>query len=220
MIHTSFITLASDRVRIILLTLGFVACSVVLVVVPMRAIAEEPRGTIGVGDRVVFRSEKAALRADDREELRSRRENHIYRVEALSGASLTLKAEGDCIVGVLLQTEIVSVSQGIDFFTDRLDANASDAFAYVMRSLLWLDKRELEIAARDAEEAVRRAPRDPRVYLGRGQIRLARRELDQALADFSEAIRLEPRSAGFYNLRGQGRAAKKASLGMITNAMD
>ena len=72
-----------------------------------------------------------------------------------------------------------------------------------MRSLLWLDKRELDIAPGDAKDAVRLAPNDPRAYSGRGRIRFARREYDKAIADFNEAIRIEPRSAGNYGLRGE-----------------
>ena len=78
-----------------------------------------------------------------------------------------------------------------------------------MRSFLWLDKHELDIAAGDANDAVRLAPNDARVYSGRGRIRLARREYDAALADFSEAIRHEPRSAGNYGMRGEAAVFRR-----------
>ncbi len=55
----------------------------------------------GVGERVVLRSRESALRVEGREVMRSRWENHIYRVESVAGSRLSLKAEDDCIAGTV-----------------------------------------------------------------------------------------------------------------------
>jgi hypothetical protein len=107
MIRKSFVNRASDRSCIFVVALASIAGSIVLALVPPRAIAEDTAGTIRAGDRVVLRSETAALRFDDREVARSRRENHVHRALAVNGAIVKVKAEGDCIIGEVPQTDLV-----------------------------------------------------------------------------------------------------------------
>ena len=95
---------------------------------------------------------------------------------------MKLKAEGDCIVGVVASSEVVRVSDGVDHFTAVIENEPDNPFAYLMRCLLWLDKREFEIALGDAEDAVRLAPNAARVYCARGQVRAARREYEKRSA--------------------------------------
>jgi hypothetical protein len=111
------------RARLFLITPTLTAAWLVLV--PVQSIAEQPAGKIAVGERVVLRGGDSALQLDGREVARSRRENHIYRIEAVSGASLKLNAEEDCLAGAVTASGVVPVSQAIDFFTRRIQAHPS-----------------------------------------------------------------------------------------------
>ena len=129
MIRACFRSRVSDRARAFVLALAFVIGLVLLG--PIRSIAGDLAGDIGVGERVVLI--RGVLRMDGREVERSHRECHFYRVEAVNGQSLKLKAEDDCIAGVIASSEAVSVSQGIDFFTKQIELNPTYGFAYLMR---------------------------------------------------------------------------------------
>ena len=96
-----------------------------IVLVPVQSIAQQQAGKIAVGERVVLRSGGSVLQLDGREVARSRRENHFYCVEAVSGASLKLNAEEDCLAGAVTASDVVPVSQAIDFFTRRIQAHPS-----------------------------------------------------------------------------------------------
>ena len=129
-----------------------------------HSLGQEPAERIRVGERVVLRSGEVALRMDGRDVERSRREIHFYRVEALDGATVKLKAEGDWIVGSVHASEVIPVAGGTGYFTSLIGADPKNAYAFLMRSLLRLDRRELETALADADQAVRLAPRDSCVY--------------------------------------------------------
>ena len=152
------------------------------------SVAQEQKLSLVAGERVVLRSGETVLRNDGREEVRSRRENHFFRVEALDGGTAKLKrAEGACIIGFVPLSEVVPVSQGIEFFTAQIETNRRPV-RYLMRSLLWLT-RQFDIGLGDAEDAVRLAPKDARARSARGQICLAKRGTTECVADFnSEAI--------------------------------
>ena len=117
---------------------------------------------------------------------------------------MKLKAEGEPVIAAFPSSEMIRVSEGIASVTAQIKLDPDDGFAYLMRSLLWLDKRELDIALGDTNDAVRLAREAHQAYAGRGEVRLARREYDQAIADLNEAIRLEPQAAASYNLRAAG----------------
>ena len=130
MIRKLAATWASDRARVFFLALALIASSALII--PVHSIGQEPSAKISAGERVALRGGQSALRLDDRELVRSRRENHFYRVEAVSGPSLTLRSENDCIAGVIPSSDVVLVSQGIDFFMSQIEANQEDGFAYLM----------------------------------------------------------------------------------------
>jgi tetratricopeptide (TPR) repeat protein len=179
------------------------------------SVIEAHDGSPAIGERVVLRSGASVLRVDGRNVPRSRQENHYYRIEAVDGATARLKAEGDWIVGFIPASEVVPVARGVEYFTTLIGSDPKNAYAFLMRSVLRLDRSEFEPALADADQAARLGPRDSRVYSGRGQIRLGRREYVKAIQDFNEAIRLNPSDAIAY----RGRAACWSERGDFENAV-
>ncbi len=180
-----------------------------------HSLGQEPAETIRVGERAVLRSGEVGLGMDDRDVPRSRLENHFYRIELLDGATAKLRSEGDWIVGFVPASAVVPVARGVDYFTTLIGTDAKNEYAFLMRSLLRLDRCEFQTALADADEAVRLAPTASRGYSARGQIRLGRREHVRAIQDFNEAIRLNPRDAIAY----RGRASCWSERGDFENAV-
>ena len=120
--------------RRIVMALSFAIAAVLVSAVCSHA--QQPAAGLGAGERVVLRCDESLLRKDGRDLLRSRRENHFYRVEAVKGDSVTVKAEGDCIVGVARSSEVIPISRGIDQFTATIEVKPTDPFAYLMRAAL------------------------------------------------------------------------------------
>jgi len=65
------------------------------------------------------------------------------------------------------------------------------AAPYNNRAIVWRDKGEFDRALEDANEALRRDPKNGTVYANRGEIWRLKGDLDRALADQQEAIRLD-----------------------------
>ena len=71
-----------------------------------------------------------------------------------------------------------------------------------MRAIIWRDeKKELDIALGDYNEAIRLEPTSASVYHNRGIAWSDKKEHDKAIADYNEAIRLDPKDAPAYNNR-------------------
>jgi tetratricopeptide (TPR) repeat protein len=84
------------------------------------------------------------------------------------------------------------------------------ALVYIARATakLAMDPRDFAGARADADEAVRRRPRDVRAYHIRANVQLQSNDNEGAIASWDQAIALRPEGADFY----AGRAAAKAKL--------
>jgi tetratricopeptide (TPR) repeat protein len=123
-----------------------------------------------------------------------------YRVEQVNGPWLWLYATE--LNGWVPADHVVPVEQAIEFFTDYIRSNPGDAFGYIMRARFWREERkELDIALGDYNEAIRLDPTTAGVYNHRGLAWIAKKEYDKAIADYNEAIRLDPKDASAYNSR-------------------
>ncbi|HVX61940.1 MAG TPA: DUF4384 domain-containing protein [Pirellulales bacterium] len=113
---------------------------------------------------------------------------------------------GEGIEGWIRKSEATPLDHGYEYFSARLRQNPSDAEAYHRRAVVLNatafrssnSAAQLDQALRDAEQALRLAPREPAYYEGRGNIWLSKDNPDRALADYEQAIRLAPDDAFYY----------------------
>ena len=160
-----------------------------------------------VGKRVVPRYRGFQLRVEN-QVIDTKTWIGIYRVEQVNGPWLWVHATG--LSGWAPADQVVPVEQAIEFFTDYIRANPGDAFGYTMRAIIWREERkELDIAIGDYNEAIRLAPTNGSVYCNRGLAWADKKEYDKAIADYNEAIRLDYKCAIPYNNRGLAWADKK-----------
>src|SRR5882724_6153973 len=76
------------------------------------------------------------------------------------------------------------------------------AAAYCNRGHGLTEKRELDAALADLNEAIKLDPAYACAYSNRGRVYAFKRDLDHAMADYDEAIRIDPSFALAYNSRG------------------
>ncbi len=190
--------------------LGVLTLSIgVWLVEPPGAFAQQSIATPQAGQRVVPRSDGFVLRIGNQVVAESDEEARFYRVEAASGSWLWLKGEPEGCTGWAVSDQVISVDQAMDYFTDRIRSSPGDAFPFAMRALLWQDKKELDMALGDLNDAIRLDSTNRRFYLARGRVCFAKKQYTQAIADSSEAIRRSPRSVAAYILRGDAWYAAK-----------
>jgi tetratricopeptide (TPR) repeat protein len=111
--------------------------------------------------------------------------------------------------GWLKKDDAVLMETAIPYFSQRIEQNPKDVFAYNARAILWKDKKEYDKALADWTQAIRMDPMQAVHYHNRGAMWAARQEHEKALADFNEALRLKPDYVLSYRLRGQSCLALK-----------
>jgi tetratricopeptide (TPR) repeat protein len=70
-------------------------------------------------------------------------------------------------------------------------------------------KKELDRAIKDFEEAIRLQPQLARAYGGRAGVYFYRKDYDRAIEDYNHWVRLEPKSAHAYSSRAFAFSKKK-----------
>ena len=175
---------------------------------PVAAVAEESGNKTMVGRRVVQRSNEFTLHIENRV-IDRKRVIHFYKVEQVSGPWLWVRAEGNGFSGWALADQIIPVEQGVDFFTRQIRDDPGNVFPFVMRAMLWQDKKQIDKALHDYDEVLRLDPNRGWIYNNRGILHLERKDYDKALADFDQALRLEPGNANVLNNRGTLRRTRK-----------
>ena len=130
---------------------------------------------------------------------------------SLLGAALMLwcppaaSAEADhawqaCIGATSAPDERVSACSSV------IDAGAETgrrlAAALCNRGHARTEKRDLDAALADLNEAIRLDPAYACAYSNRGRVYAIKRDLDRAVADYDEALRIDPAFALAYNNRG------------------
>jgi len=155
-----------------------------------------------IGKRVVQKSRDFALQQEGQIVQRTESAFHIYIVERIKGPALWLQAEGRGPSGWAPAGQFVPVDQAIEFFTNRVRTNPRDAFAYIMRGMVWQDESDYEKAIADYTEAIRLDPKDAAGYFNRGLLWAESLKLEKAIADFTDVVRLEPKHVQAYIERG------------------
>ena len=82
------------------------------------------------------------------------------------------------------------------------------AAMYVSRGVEYKNKRGLDLALADFDQAVRLDPKNPDVYAVRGMAWEAKGDFERALADFDQAIGLDPKNTEAYTVRGMAWQTK------------
>ena len=177
-------------------------------IAPKAAVAQQPMQKPMVGRRVVQRSNEFALHIENRVVDR-KRVIHFYRVEQINGPWLWVRADGNGFSGWALGDQVISVDEAVGFFSDQIRDDPGNVFPYVMRAMLWQDRKEIDKALRDYDEVLRLDPSRGWIYNDRGILHFEQHDYDKALADFDQALRLEPGNASVYNNRGTLRRARK-----------
>jgi tetratricopeptide (TPR) repeat protein len=163
-------------------------------------------GNDWIGKRVVQKYPAFKLQLEN-QVIDTKTRLETYRVEQVNGSSLFIHAAE--LSGWTQADQVVPVERAIEFFTDYIRANPSDSHGYSMRAKIWLEERkELDIALGDYNEAIRLNPNAAQVFNNRGTVWAAKQEYDKAITDYNEAIRLDPNFAVAYFNRGIAWAAK------------
>jgi tetratricopeptide (TPR) repeat protein len=166
---------------------------------PARSPAQQPANNDWIGKRVVQKYANFQLKIE--KQVINQNEIEIYRVEQVNGSWMWLYAPG--ISGWAPTDQVVPVDQAVEFFTNHLRANPGDPHGYTMRAFVWVsEKKELDIALADYNEAIRLAPTKSYVYGNRSTVWADKKEYDKALADYNGAIRLDPKDPWTYFNRG------------------
>jgi tetratricopeptide (TPR) repeat protein len=187
-----------DRILATAITLGSFGLAFILAV-PVAVHAQADPDLLG--KRVVPKYRGFQLRIENRFIYPSARA--LYRVEQVDGHRLRLREDGRSLNGWTMADQVVPVEEAIDFFTDYIRANPKDPHGYIMRAIIWQEEeKELDIALRDYNEAIRLDTRNADIYSCRAEIWNDKKEYDEAIADFTRAIRLDPRLGPAYNNRG------------------
>jgi lipoprotein NlpI len=82
------------------------------------------------------------------------------------------------------------------------------AAMYVSRGVEYKNKRGLDRAIADFDQAIRLDPKNTDAYTARGMAREAKGDLGRAIADYDQAIRIDSKNTGIYDNRGIAWAAK------------
>ena len=114
-----------------------------------------------IGKRVVQKARNFTLRLNDEPVERAGKGLDVYRVEQSDGPTLFLKAERVGASGWAAALEVVPVEKAIDYFTEQIRARPQDAFPYAMRAFLRHDRKEIDLALRDYDQAITLDPATP-----------------------------------------------------------
>jgi tetratricopeptide (TPR) repeat protein len=125
------------------------------------------------------------------------------------GCSLpVLKVEGDRLwvesgkAGWLRNNEVIPRDQGVQYFTDAIRRDPTDATLYMSKASVLLGTQDYESAIKDYDKAIELAPSWYGGCMGRGNAYRLKRDYPRAIDDYTEAIKLAPNEETVYNNRG------------------
>jgi tetratricopeptide (TPR) repeat protein len=99
-------------------------------------------------------------------------------------------------------SQVVPLNHAETFFSQQIQANPRDSFAFLMRGIVRFENDNLEHACADLDHALLLDPSYVAALVERAYLWQCRNRLDLALADVNKAIQLDPRHAYAYVERG------------------
>jgi tetratricopeptide (TPR) repeat protein len=125
-------------------------------------------------------------------------------------------------VGRVDATSLIPQAEAHGHFTNRIEADAKDAGAWLARGKVSFVKGDLDNAVADLDESLKlKALSEARAVRGFAWKRKG--DKDKALADFDEAIRLDPKNGLAWRVRGAtyaGKAEYAKALADYTEAIN
>lgn len=115
---------------------------------------------------------------------------------------------GDSHKGWVQRTDVVTLDQATQYYTELINRGEQPAWAYNLRATAWQHKGDLDRAIADFDEYLR-LNADAIAYNNRGTVWSDKKQYDKAIADYNQAIRLAPSDALVYNNRGAAWLGKK-----------
>ncbi|KAJ9470850.1 TPR repeat-containing protein [Diplonema papillatum] len=133
-------------------------------------------------------------------------------LEMAAKESMEAVAEGEAIldkINVDKNTGLGQFPKAIAQFTRAIEANPSNATAFLMRAKCMKLTLEFEKAIADYTMAIELNNQDTEALASRGYCSEQVRDWDAAIADYSAIIELQPDDDHPYNMRGLARAKKR-----------
>jgi tetratricopeptide (TPR) repeat protein len=183
--------------RSILLTVLALVTSLSLSTNPLRA--DDKNWT---GKKVIIKRPGVTVHytAADGTPMEARIRNIIQAVRSEKDGWLEVGNGGD--PGWLNRDEVILLDDAPEYFTNQIEANPIDRFAYAYLGAALRNKGDLEHALEAMTMAIRLDPENGTWWSNRGIAWNDLHEYDLALADQTKAIQLSPKYAIGYNNRG------------------
>lgn len=115
---------------------------------------------------------------------------------------MSTKIEELFLEGAKLLT-LKQFDSALEFFNKVLEIDPNYVKALEARAVIYLQKKEIELAQADLEKAISIEPKNARLYFRLGQVYYGKKDFDKALELFTQAIDLEPMYPAAYMARSQ-----------------
>jgi tetratricopeptide (TPR) repeat protein len=109
--------------------------------------------------------------------------------------------------GWIKRRDVVPYEKAMDFFDGEL-RRAPTADLHMVRGWLLIERKQIDKALVDFNQAIRLDPTNPKPYHDRGFVWEEKREYDRAISDYTDAIRLNPQFAEAFISRGVAWSGK------------
>ncbi len=130
----------------------------------------------------------------------SGKSHRIYTIERSEGEWRWLVS--GAVAGWARASDVIPLSEAIDFYTAEIKANPHSASAYFLRAMIEKDHGRIDEAFSDYSAAIRQDPKFVPALINRGNLWLAKKSHDRAITDFSDAILADPTSVLAHVNRG------------------
>ena len=189
---------------------AFVICPIACLAFPAHLLAQK------VGDKVIAIRDTQAKTGDQVTGTLYWGEAPV--VEDVNGDWLWIDYNGTDGVkrGWIQRRDVRSLEGGIQFFTELIRRDPTNADAYTARAIAWQQKGEFDIAIKDYGEALRLKP-SAVSYYNLGNVCSEKGDYDKAIGYYDEAIRLDPSYMVAFDARGSARSKMEDYDGAITD---
>ncbi len=127
---------------------------------------------------------------------------YICLLERAQGDQLLVSIRSQGLRGWAPAAALVPLNHAEALFSQRIQANPRDTFAFLMRGMVRYENDDLDHAFADVNEALRLDPKYVAALVERAYLWQCRGRLDLAMADINQAIQLDSRNSYAHVERG------------------